>query len=97
MIKECKTENLYQCFDNDKPILSIRKVDENIFNIMNADGTFEVFCKPVDDYQTKIHFRLYRPSNKPKTLYKERLSWCAYILEAKGFIRKSKAIERNAR
>lgn len=95
MIRECKTENLYQCFDNDKPILSIRKVGENIFNIMNADGTFEVFCKPVDDYQTKIHFRLYRPSNKPKTLYKERLSWCAYILEAKGFVRKSKAIERN--
>ena len=97
MIRACKTENSYQCFDNDKPILSIRNIDENIFNIMSADGTFEVFCKPVDDYQTRIYFRSYRPSNKSKTLYKERLSWCAQILEAKGFVRKSKAIGRNAR
>ena len=49
MIRECKTENSYQCFDNDEPILSIRKVGENIFNIMNTDGTFEVFCNPVDE------------------------------------------------
>ena len=95
MIKECKTENLYQCFDNGKCILSIRKIDKNIFKIMNADGNFEVFCEPIDDYQTKIRFCLYRPSNRPKTLYKERLSWCKYILEAKGFIRKSKATKRN--
>ena len=94
MIEECKTKNLFQCFDNGECILSIRKIDENTFNIMNADGTFEVFCEPIDDYQTKIRFCLYRPSNRPKTLYKERLSWCEYILEAKGFIRKSKAIKR---
>lgn len=95
MIEECKTENLFQCFDNGECILSIRKIDENTFNIMNADGTFEVFCEPINDYQTKIRFCLYRPSNRPKTLYKERLSWCEYILEAKGFIRKSKAIKRD--
>lgn len=41
MIKECKTENLYQCFDNGKCILSIRKIDKNTFNIMNAEGNFE--------------------------------------------------------
>ena len=44
MIRECKTENSYQCFDSDKCILSIRKVDKNIFDIMNADGTFEGFA-----------------------------------------------------
>lgn len=94
MISECKTASSYQCFDGDVCILLIQKVDKNIFNIMNADGTFEVFCEPIDDYQTRIYFRLYRPSNRPKTLYRERLSWCEYILEAKGFVRKSKAIKR---
>lgn len=94
MIKELKTQDRYQCYDGNDCILEINKVAQDIYRIMSNDGTFEVFCKPIDDFHTQLRFTLYRPTNCPKRLYKHRLSWSGYILEAKGFVRKSKAIKQ---
>ena len=94
MIKEIKTQYKYLCYDGHDCILDIVRVAQDTYRIMNQDGTFVVFCKPIDDFCTRLRFILYRPSNCPKRLYNQRLTWAGYILEAKGFVRKSKSIKQ---
>ena len=97
-LHEIKTENKYMCMDGDNCICLIERIGENLYHFKNSELDAVVEMKPIDEYHTSGHFVEYKQRGKNgryyKTtkLWKHNLSWCHYMLEEKGFIRKSKCI-----
>ena len=97
-LHEIKTENKYMYVDGDNCISLIERIGENLYHFNNSAIDAVVEIKPIDEYHTSGHFVEYKKRGKNGRYYKttklweHSLSWCHYMLEEKGFIRKSKCI-----
>lgn len=97
-LQEVKTDNKYECFDGDRCICLIEKVGENLYHFRNLELDALAEIKPINEYNTSGRFVEYKRRGengryyKTTKLWQHNLSWCHYMLEEKGFIRKSKCV-----
>lgn len=98
MIIETMKDGIYQSFNDDKLLLTITALGNNIYRAVNMSFDITAEIIPIDDYSNKArcieHKRADKNGRYRKTtkLLQSNLSWLDWMLEEKGFIRKKKSI-----
>lgn len=100
MIIETMNNGVYQCIDDDKVLLTITSLGNNVYRAINNFTDITAEITPVDDYYTKLvcieHKRRDKNGRYRKTtkLLESNLCWLDHMLEKKGFIREKKTLPR---
>ena len=96
-ITEVFTDDSYIALDGERVLLTIKRMENNVYFAKNADCSIVCEVVPLDDYRTLAKVIEYRRRGKDgkyrntTKLLDHNRSWLVYILEEKGFIRKAKA------
>lgn len=96
MLTETIDNGIYKCFDEDRILLTITSLGDNIYRAVNSYMDITAEVSPIDEYTTRVkcikHKRADRLGRYRETtkLLSHNLSWLDYMLEEKGFIRKKK-------
>ena len=99
MIKENFDGNVYTAVSDGELICTIERIDKNTYHVKNkfTDMTAEII--PLDEYRTQQRCLEHKRAGKDgkfrksKALIEHNLNWLQWMLEEKGFIRKTKPMK----
>lgn len=90
---------VYQVSDDGEILCIITDLGNNIYRAVNTDSEIMAEIKPLDEYRTYTRCIENKRKDKngyfrkTKKLAKHNTSWLAYMIEEKGFIRKTLVTE----